>query len=78
VETQADCYSGFWARREADAHALDINEFRSGAQAELRRLSEDPDEVRSHGNADQRVASLDKGLGAGDPSVCDIGRLTWR
>jgi predicted metalloprotease len=78
VETQADCYAGFWARREADANHLDVDEFRSGAMAELRRLSQDRGEVRSHGDADQRIASLNKGLGAADPATCDIGLLTWR
>lgn len=78
VETQADCYAGFWARREADRNRLDGGEFRSGAEAELRRLSQDPGEVRSHGGADQRIASLNKGLNATDPSACDIGSLTWR
>lgn len=78
VETQADCYAGFWARREADQGSLDIGEFRSGARAELRRLSEDPDEVHSHGNADRRIASLDTGLAATDPEACDTGRMTWR
>jgi hypothetical protein len=78
VETQADCYAGFWARREADAHQLQIDEFRAGAQAELRRLSSDPDEVNDHGTAEQRIASLEKGLGAAGPSACDVGRLTWR
>lgn len=78
VETQADCYAGFWARREADASHLDLARFRAGAQAELRRLSEDPGEVRTHGSADQRIASLAKGLSATDPAACDVGSLTWR
>jgi predicted metalloprotease len=78
VETQADCYAGVWAHQEAGAGALDAEEFRAGAAAELRRLSADPDEVRTHSDADQRVASLDKGLRTGDPEACDVGGLTWR
>ena len=77
LETQADCYAGFWARREADSGRLVVEEFRAGAQAELRRLSQDPDEVVSHGDADRRIASLNKGLAATDPAACDVGRLTW-
>lgn len=77
VETQADCYAGFWARREADAGRLDLGAFRSGAGAELRRLSRDQEEVRSHGSADQRIGSVEKGLRAAGPSACDVGVLTW-
>ena len=78
VENQADCYAGVWARQEADAHRLDVEEFRAGGDAELRRLSADADEVRTHGDVDQRVASLAKGLRTGDPATCDVGALTWR
>jgi hypothetical protein len=78
VENQADCYAGVWARQEADAHRLDTEEFRAGGDAELRRLSADPDEVLTHGDVDQRVASLARGLRTGDPAACDVGALTWR
>jgi hypothetical protein len=78
VEDQADCYAGFWARREADVAHLDVAEFRTGAEAELRRLSLYPDEAGTHGSADQRIAWLEKGLRATDPSACDVGRLGWR
>lgn len=78
VERQADCYAGFWARSEADEKRLDVGLFRSAAEAELRRLSEDHAEVLSHGSADQRIGSLDEGLRATDPSACDVGDLTWR
>lgn len=78
VETQADCYAGFWAGREAEAGRLDVEEFRSAAQAELRRLSQDPGEVRSHGSADRRIESLERGLRATAPPACDVDGLTWR
>jgi hypothetical protein len=78
VETQADCYAGVWARQEANARELDAGQFRTGAEAELRRLSADPEEVRSHGGVDQRIAALDKGLRTGDPAACDVGGLSWR
>jgi len=78
VETQADCYAGLWARREAGMGRLDVASFLSGADAEVRRLSQDPDEVRTHGSADQRIASVARGLAATGPAACDVGQLTWR
>lgn len=80
IESQADCYAGVWARRAADTGRLDTAVFRASAAAELGRLSTSyAGEVDTHGDADQRVASVDKGLGGGgDPAVCDRGRLTWR
>lgn len=77
-EAQADCYAGVWARKEADAGRLDTGRFRSATTAELDRLSTYPDEVATHGDARQRLASLDKGLHSGDPAACDVGQLTWR
>lgn len=79
LEAQADCYAGVWARKEADTGRLDPAEFRSAAAAELARLSSSyADEVATHGDLGQRLASLDKGLNTGDPAACDIGPLTWR
>jgi uncharacterized protein len=79
IESQADCYAGVWARRAADAGRLDVAVFRTAAAAELRRLSSSyAGEVETHGDAGQRVASVDTGLGSGDPAACDRGRLTWR
>lgn len=79
IESQADCYAGVWARRMTDAGRLDVAVFRTAAAAELRRLSTSyAGEVETHGDAVQRVASVDKGLDSGDPAVCDRGRLTWR
>jgi predicted metalloprotease len=77
-EAQADCYAGVWARKEADIGRLDINQFRTATSAELDRLSTYPDEVTTHGNPAQRLASLDKGLHSGDPAACDVGQLIWR
>ena len=77
-EAQADCYAGMWAREEADLGKLDTTRFRAAAAAELARLSSYPDETATHGNLDQRLASLDKGLHTGDPAACNVGRLTWR
>jgi predicted metalloprotease len=67
-----------WARQEADIGRLDTGQFRSAATAELGRLSTYPDEVATHGDPAQRLASLDKGLHSGDPAACDVGPLTWR
>ncbi|MBA2324271.1 MAG: neutral zinc metallopeptidase, partial [Pseudonocardiales bacterium] len=78
LEAQADCYAGVWARQEADTGRLVTGEFRSAAAAELGRLSSYPNEVATHGNPDQRLASLDKGLHSGEPAACDVGQLTWR
>ncbi|WP_300014622.1 neutral zinc metallopeptidase [Pseudonocardia sp.] len=77
IELQADCYAGMWARSQVAVGDLDPAVFREGAVAELRRLSADPEEVDSHGAVDERVASLDRGLAAGDPEACDVGTLTW-
>ncbi|MBO0875474.1 MAG: neutral zinc metallopeptidase [Pseudonocardia sp.] len=76
-EAQADCYAGMWAREEADTGRLDIEQFRTATATELNRLSTYPDEVATHGDPDQRLASLDKGLHTGDPATCDVGQLTW-
>lgn len=79
IEAQADCYAGIWARWATDAGRLDTAVFRESAAAELHRLSTSYEgEVDSHGDTAQRLASVDKGLGSGDPAVCDVGRLTWR
>lgn len=78
LEAQADCYAGVWARHEADAGKLDTGQFRSAATAELDRLSTYPNEVATHGDPGQRLASLDTGLRSGDPAACDVGQLTWR
>ena len=77
-EAQADCYAGVWARKEADIGRLDTGQFRTATSAELDRLSTYPDEVATHGDPGQRLASLDKGLRSGDPAACDVGQLTWR
>jgi predicted metalloprotease len=77
-EAQADCYSGVWAHQEAAEGKLDTEQFRAAAAAELNRLSTYPDEVATHGDPAQRLASLDKGLHSGDPAACDVGPLTWR
>jgi predicted metalloprotease len=77
-EAQADCYSGVWAHQEAADGKLDSDQFRAAAAAELNRLSTYPDEVATHGDPAQRLASLDKGLHNGDPAACDVGPLTWR
>lgn len=77
LEKQADCYAGFWARREAATGRLVLAAFRTAAVAELRRLSEDSEEVETHGTVDERIAALDKGIAGDDPSACDSGPLTW-
>jgi uncharacterized protein len=77
-EAQADCYAGVWAHQEAADEKLDPEQFRAVSATELNRLSTYPGEVATHGNAAQRLASLDKGLHSGDPAVCDVGPLTWR
>jgi uncharacterized protein len=77
-EAQADCYAGVWARKEADLGRLDTGPFRAATTAELDRLSTYPNEVATHGDPGQRLASLDKGLRSGDPAACDVGQLTWR
>lgn len=77
AERQADCYAGVWARQEAKARALDVDAFRAGAEAELRRLSADPDEIRTHGTVRERIASLQGGIRTGDPATCDTADLTW-
>jgi len=77
-EAQADCYAGVWAHQEAADGKLDTGQFREATAAELNRLSTYPDEVATHGDPAQRLASLDKGLRSGDPAACDVGPLTWR
>jgi predicted metalloprotease len=77
LEAQADCYAGIWARQEADAGELDIEQFRAAASAELHRLSSYRNEVATHGRPAQRIASLDKGLSSHEPASCDQGELTW-
>jgi len=77
-EAQADCYAGVWARKVADLGRLDTGQFRAATTAELDRLSTYPNEVATHGDLGQRLASLDKGLHSGDPAACDVGQLTWR
>ncbi len=77
VEMQADCYAGVWAHAEAAAHALTAPVFLDAASAELRRLSGRPDEVRTHGSAEQRIGALTLGLTSGDPAACDAPGLTW-
>jgi hypothetical protein len=77
-EAQADCYAGVWAHQEAADGLLDPEQFRAASAAELARLATYPDEVATHGDLAQRLASLDKGLHSGDPAACDVGPLTWR
>jgi predicted metalloprotease len=77
LESQADCYAGVWARQEAATGSLDVETFRAAATAELHRLSTYQHEVATHGEPEQRLASLDKGLHGNDPSTCDQGDLTW-
>jgi predicted metalloprotease len=77
-EAQADCYAGVWAHQEAADGKLDTEQFRAASAEELTRLSTYPDEVPTHGDPAQRLASLDKGLRSGDPAACDVGPLTWR
>ena len=81
VELQADCYAGVWARRAHDQASIleqgDIEEAMNAAAKigddALQKQNQGyvvPDSF-THGSSAQRVRWFNKGLEAGNPTVCD-------
>ncbi|MBA3676682.1 MAG: zinc metallopeptidase [Sphingosinicella sp.] len=78
MELQADCYAGVWAATEREAlEPGDVEEGMRAASAigddTLQKAAQGyaVPESFTHGTSAQRQEALQRGLGSGDPAVCD-------
>lgn len=87
VELQADCYAGVWAARARGPNgerALEPGDLEEGMRA-AEAIGDDAlmrqagqavrPESFTHGSSAQRMEALRRGLGSGDPRVCNYNRV---